>query len=118
MEVWKEVPTCGGKSTFRYHGSVAEGTDIIWRDKTNKGGFSKPENFSGENYWKLLQHFAGKDVRIGSFMDPEERTLEYWLGYELNPAQWGLGTYICAILIHENYAERPERGWIRFKSAQ
>ena len=115
-EAWVYVETWGGRSEFRYKGSVAEGTQISWKDRSTAAGWSKPWPVTAEQYRGILSHFSGQTVKVGNYRTVQPGSLEDWLKETYD--QWGLTSYIPAILIREKYAERAPslRGHIRFIS--
>lgn len=109
--------TWGGRSEFRYEGSVAQGTWISWKDKAKAQGWSKPWLVKADEYRQLPSNFSGQEVTLGNYRNPQRGSVEEWLKEKYD--QWGLTSYIGAILVNEGYAERCARpGLIRFLSNQ
>jgi len=96
--------TWGGQSEFRYKGSALKGTQISWKDKSADAGWSKPILVTAEQYRGMLSHFSGQTVEVGHYPTPPRGSLEDWLKETYD--QWGLTSYIPAILIKEGYAAR------------
>ena len=94
----KELPTWGGRSRFRYSGSIASGTDIRY------GGNGR-QFISHEQYAALLRHFKGRTVNIGTSRDNRPRgSVGEWLKEHVT--QTAIASYVGAILMHEGYAEK------------
>ena len=107
------LATWGGRSEFRYEGSVTQGTWISWKDKSKAEGWSKPWLVKAGEYQGLLSNFSGQEVPLGNYRDPAPGTVEAWLKKQYD--QWGLTSYLGAILVREGYAERAaQRGRILF----
>jgi len=103
------LATWGGRSQFRYEGSVAEGTLIYGK------GSPSPYCVSAKEYAAMLFKFSGQEVSIGtSYTDPPDGSLGKWLTDEYR--QYGMTSYVGPILLKEQYAERGSRSdRIRFK---
>jgi hypothetical protein len=111
------LPTWGGRSQFQSDGSVTQGTSIIWKDRSQPAGWSKPSLVKAEVYRRLLANFSGQEVTLGHCPDPPPGSVEEWLKEQFD--QWGLTSYIGPILVREGYAERGDQsGRIRFVSNQ
>ena len=52
----------------------------------------------------MRSQFSGQAVEVGHYPNPPRGSLEDWLKRRYD--QWGLTSYIPAILIKEGYAER------------
>ncbi len=103
-----ELKTWGGRKTFKYTGSVKEGTVIIYGSKENRA------KISAQNYKKLLDNFRGREVNIGTSRDnPPKGSVGEWL--KANVSKIALASYVGPILIHEGYGERADGPNIRFK---
>ncbi len=101
LKTWKE------KSTFSYTGSVKQGTKIFYGRKP----YSK--FISATQYVKLINHFQGRRVDIGtSRTDPPRNSVGEWL--QLNVTRTALASYVGPILITEGYAEKAGGSKIRF----
>ena len=99
--------TWGGKSFFDYAGSVKQGTEITYGRKPYK------KFISAIQYVKLLNHFRGRTVDIGtSRTDPPRNSVGEWL--QLNVIGTALASYVGRILIIERYAEKAGGPKIRF----
>ena len=58
-------------------------------------------------------------MKIGSsFSDPIPDSVGEWIVEEWQPKGGNPAVYVTAILVDEGYAERVERGWIRFFGGQ
>ncbi len=94
----KELKTWGGKSSFKYSGSVKEGTKIFF-------GSGHTVNISAEKYLQLLNHFSGRTVKIGTSRTTRcGDSVGQWLVE--NVTKTAIASYIGAILIEEGYAEK------------
>jgi excisionase family DNA binding protein len=105
--------TFGGETQFRVQGSVEKGARI-WPGK--KAPY--PLKCSKEFFEGLLKKHRGQTTRVGlSFSEPGEASLGAYIRRELN-TKMNPTTYIAGLLVEEGYAERSERGYIRFFSGQ
>jgi ribosomal protein S27AE len=96
-----KLETWGGRSSFKYSGSVETGTEIIF----GKGWKAK---ISAEEYIALRRHFMGRIVNIGtSRTEPPEGSLGKWL--QANVKREAIACYIGPILIIEGYAKRIKK---------
>ena len=102
-----EIPTWGGKASFKYNGSVAEGTEIRF-------GKSSKAKVSRAQYSRLMKEFKGKSINVASSFSstPKEGTLEEWL--KKNVTKVSISTYVASILKNEGYAVRNSQGQIDF----
>jgi predicted SPOUT superfamily RNA methylase MTH1 len=101
-----DLPTWGGRSKFRYEGSIREGTTIHFGD-------SNKIFISAEDYEKLLSYFKGKEVNVGtSRTDPPKGSLGEWLIENISKV--ALASYVGAILTNEDYGIK-EKSFMRFK---
>lgn len=102
-----ELSTWGGKSIFRYKGSVKEGTKIYY----GSGYYSI--FVSAEQYEKLLETFSSKTVNLGTSgrFAPKGSIGEWLQEYVTNTA---IASYVGVILVHEGYARREEGSNIKF----
>jgi hypothetical protein len=92
--------TWGGRSKFKYSGSVAGGTKIIY-------GKSRQINVSGAEYAALLAYFTGLTVPVGpSRTAPPKGSLGDWLNKIKKTA---IGSYVAPILVSAGYAKRVGR---------
>ena len=93
------LPTWTGKSHFKYQGSVRQGTQI-W--------FGKSQNLltvSASQYMRLLDHFKGKEVPVGTSRDkPQPGSVGEWL--QANVSRTAIASYLAPILVTEGYAHR------------
>jgi hypothetical protein len=95
----QRLKTWAGRSTFSYEGSVAQGTLIRF------GRLGWPVRIGAEGYRRLLEHFAGKTVHIGTSRDgPPPGSLGEWM--QRHVTRTALASYVGPILVHEGYAER------------
>jgi len=100
-------PTWGGRTRFRYAGSVKEGTTIIYGKKHNS------ITVSSQDYERLLSHFRGRVVDIGTSRDkPPAGSVGEWL--QKNVTKTAIASYVGAILIVEGYAKRVNSSLIHF----
>jgi hypothetical protein len=98
----------GGEELFTYSGSVKTGTSIGYGN-----GFKSRARITASQYQDILEQFAGKEVPIGtSISNPPANSVGEWVKANVNKS--GLMSYIGAILVHEGFATKPKRGWIRF----
>lgn len=103
----KTLNTWAGRSKFHYDGSVKEGTTIFF----GKNSFQK---INSNQYSKLLKHFQGRTVNIGtSRTDPPRDSVGNWL--MTNVTKTAIASYIGPILITEGYAEKIRGPEIIFK---
>ncbi len=108
MIVLKELPTWAARSKFKYAGSVAEGTRLHY----GTGNFTV--FISALEWTKLLDHFGGRTVNIGtSRTDPPRGSVGEWLKEKVTKT--AIASYVGPILIEEGYAEKGEGPEIRFK---
>jgi len=90
--------TWGGRSQFRYEGSVEAGTDITY-------GEERKIRVEAHQYAALRTHFCDQVVPAGtSHTDPPSGSLGAWLQKYVTPV--GIASYVAPILVHEEYAER------------
>jgi hypothetical protein len=95
-----ELPTWSGRKKFQYEGSVLGGT-VIYSGES----FAHEYTFYQSDYQKLLEHFVGREVVIGtSRTDPPKGSMGDWIGEVLRKT--GITSYIGPILIREGYAAR------------
>lgn len=94
----KELSTWGGRSKFKYSGSVAAGTSISY-------GKGWSVYITGSQYQILLNHFHGEEVEIGASRDavPPDSVGEWLQKYVTRTA---IASYVGPILLIEGYAER------------
>jgi hypothetical protein len=91
------LATWGGRSKFRYSGSIASGTQIIY-------GKSRKIDVSGRDYAALLKHFKGKTVPVGTSRTiPPKNSLGDWLNKAKKTA---IGSYVAPILVSTGHAKR------------
>jgi len=101
------LQTWGGRSRFSYTGSVKTGTKIAY-------GSGYPIPVTADEYAKLLEHFRGRTVNIGtSRTAAPEGSVGKWL--QCHVTQTAVASYVGPILIAEGYAEKGERAEIRFR---
>jgi len=96
----KELATWAGGSCFEYDGCVKVGTAIHF----GKCGKWK-QRVTAEQYARLLGHFRGRTVDIGTSRDnrPEGSVGEWLQKYVCETA---IASYVGAILVEEGYARR------------
>ena len=95
----KKLSTWAKGSTFTYSGSVQEGVQIFYGTKPFRQEISK------EQFSKMLQHFNGTTVDIGtSRTDRSPESLGYWLGKYI--CERAIASYVGAILVDEGFARR------------
>jgi hypothetical protein len=105
------LPGAGGEERFRYEGSVVTGTTIHYGED-----FRWTATIHSSAYTRLLKHFSGKEVQVGTSKDnPPAGSVGEWVKANINRS--GLMSYIGAILVEEGYATQPKRGWIRFSKS-
>ena len=105
------LPTWGGRSKFRYEGSVENGTTIVYgKGRDGKGYKVRVE---ARQYAELRRHFRNRgNVRVGtSRTDPPPGSIGAWL--MANVTRTAIASYVAPILIHEGYAEKADRKDIR-----
>jgi hypothetical protein len=103
----KQLKTWAGRSTFRYSGSVSQGTIIEYGD-----GFRFSIKVSEDHYRKLRAAFLSKTVPIGtSRTDPTPRSIGEWLKH--NVTNTGIASYVGPILISEEYAKQVGQSEIK-----
>ncbi len=102
LKTWK------GKSTFSYTGSVKQGTKIFY-------GRKDEEIFiCATRYVKLLDHFRGRTVDIGTSRDNRPPgSVGEWL-QQSKVTKRAIASYVGPILIAEGYAEKAGGSKIRF----
>lgn len=104
-QVTKELATIGGRSSFKYTGSVDSGTEITF-GKTGKITVSK------DQYDNLRKNFLNRIVAIGtSHTEPPKDSIGSWLINNVDKT--AIASYVAAILLAEKYAERIEKHHIR-----
>lgn len=95
----------GGRSSFSYTGTVSSGTEIFF----GNGGHV---TVTGAQYNALRKHFLKRIVSVGtSRTDHEEDSIGRWL--KENVCSVAIASYVAALLIEEQYAERREKYHIR-----
>jgi hypothetical protein len=102
------LPTWAGKGHFKYEGSVGKGTHI-WFGKNKR-----PVPVEASQYAKLLDHFKGQEVPVGTSRDkPQSGSLGKWL--QVNVTRTAIASYVAPILVTEGHALRvTDRTKIRF----
>jgi hypothetical protein len=104
----KTLDTWGRRSLFKYSGSVQEGTIIYYGES-----FKYIIEISKSQYSALINHFKGQTVHAGtSRTDPPSGSVGKWL--QENVTRTAIASYVCPILIDENYGRRVGRTEIRF----
>ena len=97
----RRLPTWDGRSSFSYSGSVKQGTWIIYGNgyRTYVAAFQ---------YAKLLKHFQGRTVSIGTSRDaaPSD-SVGKWLQKNVSHGV-AIASYVGPILIDKGYAEKEE----------
>jgi len=93
------LPTWTGKSRFKYEGRVTKGTQIWF------GRNEHPLTVSASQYTRLLDHFRGREVPVGTSRDkPQPGSLGEWL--QENVTRTAIASYLAPILVTEGYALR------------
>ena len=101
------LKTWAGRSSFKYTGSVRDGTEIIY-------GSGFRVKLSTQNYINLIPHFSKNTVDIGTSHDAAPKdSLGEWL--QKNVTKTAIASYVGPILIREGYAEKVGRSQIKFK---
>lgn len=96
----QQVKTWAEKSEFRYEGSVKEGVVIHYGND-----FAYTAKVSAEQFQRLLTHFRGRTVPLGtSRTNPPEDSVGAWL--KENVTKTAIASYVGPILIKEGYAEK------------
>jgi len=91
------LETWGGRSSFRYNGSVDDGTLILYGNKPFR--YYVPAN----DYEDLLEHFGGRVISCGtSRTEPPRGSLGEWLQDKV--CKTALASYVGSILVTEGYA--------------
>ena len=104
-QVTKELATIGGRSRFEYTGTALSGTEIAY-GKTGKVSVSK------DQYDNLRKNFINRIVAINTTSNPlDNDSIAGWL--LANVTETRISSYVAAILVSENYAERIEKHHIR-----
>jgi len=105
----KPLSTWAGRSEFHYDGSVYEGTDIWYGTKLCH------DRVSGQQYLRLLKHFRGRTVVLGTSREPPPGSVGAWLMEHVTKR--AVASYVGSVLVHEGYAERvpSDSTKIRFK---
>lgn len=105
----RRLPTWGGRSEFKYTGSVETGTHIRYGRKGWRQFVSRNQ------YGALLERFAGQTVPIGTSRDSAPAdSVGAWL--QKHVTKTAIASYVGSILLHEGYAERgSEASEIRFR---
>jgi len=105
----RELETWAGRSRFRYEGSVEQGTIVHFGT-----GFAHTARLSAEQFRRLLAHFKGRTVPIGTSRDSAPGgSVGAWLQENVTPT--AIASYVGPILLDEGYAEKVGRSDIRFK---
>ena len=106
----RTLPTWAGQRKFRYSGSVAAGTEILYGKKPYR------QRITAVQYRELLAHFKGATVGIGtSRTHPTPGSVGEWL--QAHVIKTAMASYVGPILLEEGYAERVpgQRSKIRFR---
>jgi hypothetical protein len=94
------IGTWAGRSTFKYNGSVKDGTTIRYGQ-----GYSFKINITKSQYNDLINYFQGQTVQAGtSRTNPPRGSVGEWL--QRNVTQTAISSYVCSILIAEGYGEK------------
>ena len=100
-----KLSTWAGKSSFNYTGSVATGTEITF-------GEERKVTVTKKQYADLRKHFLKRIVAVGtSKTDIPKDSIGEWLKDNVKGA--AITSYVAAILVSEEYAERIEKHHIR-----
>src|SRR5271157_337702 len=90
----KTLPTWGGKSAFKYSGSVTTGTEIQYGE-----GFRSKASVSEKQYSALRINFSKREVSIGTSRNPPTGSVGEWLMQ--NVTHTAIASYVGPILISE-----------------
>jgi len=103
-----QLLTSAGRSKFEFEGSVSEGTHIYY-------GNSHESYVTKAQYERLLSHFKGKTVKIGtSRCNIPHGSLGEWINENIQYRS--LASYIVPILERGGYVKHGlEKGTITFK---
>lgn len=105
----KTLSTWGGRSRFKYEGSVVDGTLIHY-------GKAWSVRVSAEQYRALLNRFKGMEADMGTSRDTAPAgSVGTWL--QENVTKTAIASYVGPILVEEGYAERipKQSSKIRFR---
>ncbi len=95
------LTTWGGRSKFRYSGSVASGTAIHY-------GKGRRISLSGKEYAALRKYFKGLTVPAGTSRTiPPKSSLGHWL--KTYCKKTAIASYVAPILVSGGYAKRIGR---------
>ena len=102
------LSTSAGLSKFEFEGSVSEGTHIYY-------GNGHESTVTKDQYERLLSHFKGKTVKIGtSRCNTPQGSLGEWINKNIQYRS--LASYIVPILEREGYVKHGwQKGTIIFK---
>jgi len=105
----RALATWAGKIGFHYDGSVQTGTDIWYGSKPHSTEVTRQE------YKRLLEHFKGRTITLGTSRQPPVGSVGAWLQERVTKR--AIASYVGPILVHEGYAERvpSDSTKIRFK---
>lgn len=102
-----ELRTWGGRSHFEYVGSIESGTKITYGTKNKYN-----TKVTSQQYEDLRKHFLNRIVSVGtSRTSPEDDSIGNWL--KENVDKRAIASYVAAILLEQDYAERIEKNHIR-----
>ena len=94
----KPLSTWAGRSEFHYDGSVQTGTEIWYGSKPHSTEMTR------EKYNRLLEHFQGRTIPLGTSRQPPADSVGAWIQERV--AKRAIASYVGPILVHEGYAER------------
>jgi hypothetical protein len=97
-EMRKPLATWAWKSEFYYDGSVQTGTEIWYGTKPHSTEMTPQE------YERLLEHFGGRTIPLGTSRRPPADSMGAWL--QEHVTKRAIASYVGPILVHEGYAER------------
>ena len=96
----KKLATWAEGSSFTYSGSIQEGAQIFFGKSSNL-------KISKEQFSRMLQHFKGRTVNVGTLRtNPSLESLGYWL--EKHVCKQAIASYVGAILVDEGFARRRD----------
>ena len=97
-EFRKPLDTWAGQSEFHYDGSVQTGTEVWYGRKPYS------THVTPEEYERLLEHFRGRTVALGTSREPPSGSVGAWL--RAHVTKRAIASYVGPILVHEGHTER------------
>lgn len=96
----------------------ARGTPFSY-EKTTGGdihiefGHGRQVTVSAENWQRLIRHFKGRQVQVGTSRDrPPAGSVGEWLQQNVTPV--AIASYVGPILVHESHAAWVDRSVLQF----